>query len=306
MNQTIQLEKQRSLTDKVAVLLEKYPQYVFPAPAVILIVLLMIFPVAYTVYLSFNYWTGGLLRGPEWIFLDNYIRMFQDPRFLNSILKMAIIALSATLLEAVIGVALALFFNREFVGRGLVRTIFLFPMIATPSAIAMIWKLMFNPSSGLFNYLLSLLHIAPQAWLADRQLALVGIIVVDVWQWSPFIMLITLAALTALPKEPFESALIDGANNRQILIYLTLPLIRPAIMIGVLFRVIDVLKLFDTIYVLTQGGPGDATETLNIYAFRTSFEYSNVGYGSAMLVFFYLILLATVFIFLRFRRARWQ
>jgi multiple sugar transport system permease protein len=299
------VSSEESFKNRLGRLLDKNAKYIFVSPAVLLITILLAFPVLYTFSLSFTTWSGGLITPPKWIALANYQRMITDTRFLSSVVKMLIFTVLAVGLEVVLGIALAIFFNREFPGNRFLRTIYLLPMIATPAAIALIWKLLYNPSSGLFNYLLSLAGLPIQAWLADRRLAMLGIIIVDVWEWTPLIMLITLAALAALPREPFEVALIDGANDWQILWYLTLPLIRPAIVVGALFRTIDALKAFDIIYALTQGGPGDATETLNIYAFRTAFEYNNVGYGSAILIFFYIFLISVALIFLRFRRVNW-
>lgn len=293
---------QESFLAKLGRLLVKHSRFIFPAPAVLMMMVLLAFPILYTLSLSFTTWSGGIITSPKWVGIDNYIRMFTDQRFLGSVWKMLLFTFVAVSLETAIGVALAVFFQKEFLGREFFRTLYLLPMIATPAAIALIWKMMYNPSSGIFNYILSQLKLPPQAWLADRKLAMVGIIVVDVWEWSPLIMLVALAALASLPREPFEVAAIDGANGWQIFWYLTLPLIRPAVMIGVLLRTIDALKAFDIIFALTQGGPGDATETLNMYAYRTAFEYNNVGYGSAMLIFFYGLLLFIAIILLRMRR----
>jgi multiple sugar transport system permease protein len=176
-------------------------------------------------------------------------------------------------------------------------------MVATPVAIALVWMMMFNPTLGIMNYFLRGLGLEPALWTSSKTTVIASLALVDTWQWTPFITLIALAGLSALPQEPFEAALMDGASGWQTFWAITLPLLRPTLMVGVLFRTIDALKTFDIIYVMTQGGPGTASETLNIYVFQTGFNYFHMGYASSLLVVLFSLVLFVSLIMMRFRRA---
>jgi multiple sugar transport system permease protein len=165
--------------------------------------------------------------------------------------------------------------------------------------------MMFDPTSGLLNYLLALIGQPPSLWVADQNLALVCLVAVDTWIHTPLVMLIVLAGLSALPTDPYESAVIDGANAAQLLWHITLPLLRPTVMVAILFRSIDALKTFDTIFVITKGGPVYASETLNVYSFIQAFEYFNMGYSSALLMIFFALVMGVAIVFMRLRRVSW-
>jgi multiple sugar transport system permease protein len=165
--------------------------------------------------------------------------------------------------------------------------------------------MMYDPTAGLLNYLLSLIGQPPSLWVADPNLALACLVVVDSWKYTPLVMLIVLAGLSALPTDPYESAVIDGANSAQLFWHITLPLLRPTIMVAILFRSIDALKTFDSIFVITKGGPVYASETLNIYSFIQAFEYFNMGYSSALLMIFFALVMGVSVIFMRLRRVSW-
>lgn len=274
-----------------------------PAPAVIAIAAMMIFPVIYTFWLSFHEWFASSPKGPSFVGLENYYKLIvTDPRFRGAFVRTFAFTILAVSLQTVLGIAMALLFNEEFRGRGLFRTLFLLPMMATPVAVSLVWLMMYDPTSGLLNYLLSLVGIGPSLWVADPNIALLCLVVVDSWKFTPLIMLIVLAGLSALPPEPYESAIIDGGSAGQLFWHITLPLLRPTIMVAVLFRSIDALKTFDSIFVITRGGPLYATETLNIYSFVTAFQYFNMGYSSALLVIFFVIVMAVSVLFMWLRR----
>lgn len=262
---------------------------------------MLVFPFGYTAYLSLYEWFAAG-PPPSFIGLDNYLELWADPRFTNALLNTIVYTVLAVGVEVVLGIAFALMLHRRFIGRGIARTVFLLPMVATPVAIALVWLLMFDPASGVLNYLLSLIGLPPSVWVNDANLAIPALVLVDVWQWTPLVMLIVLGGLTALPPEPFEAAAIDGASAWQTLIYLTLPLLRPYVVIAALFRGIDALKTFDTIFVITRGGPAFASETLNLYIYSSAFEYLHMGYSSAMLVVFFVIVLGMSLVLIRVRR----
>ena len=277
---------------------------VFPAPAIAFLLLTMLFPVAFTLYMSVQRWEFSALDPPTFIGLRNYADfLFTDARFWPSVARTFAFTLLAVAVETVLGVAIALIFNREFLGKGLIRTIFLFPMVATPVAIALVWATMFDPNLGVLNYFVEELGLPPVLWTSDADWVLPALALVDIWEWTPFITLITLAGLSSLPSEPYEAARIDGASPRQILWDLTLPMLRPTIVVAVLFRAIDALKTFDIIQVITQGGADFSSETLNIYAFQNAFNYYHLGYASAILVFFFMLVMGVSILLLRVRRA---
>ncbi|MDA8218843.1 MAG: sugar ABC transporter permease [Dehalococcoidales bacterium] len=285
---------------------DRNARYIMPAPAVIAIMLMMVFPVAYTFWLSFYDWFASAPQGPQFIGLQNYQKLiFEDTRFQGAFVRTFIFTGSAIAIQTVLGIAMALAFNQEFKGRGVLRTLFLLPMMATPVAVSLVWLMMFDPSTGLLNYILSWFGINPSLWVADPNIALYCIVIVDSWKFTPLMMLIVLAGLSALPPEPYESAVIDGANSVQLFWYITLPLLRPVIMVALLFRSIDALKTFDSIFVITRGGPMYASETLNVYGFLSAFQYFNMGYSSALLVIFFIVVMVVSLVFMRLRRVSW-
>src|SRR5690606_30176661 len=201
----------------------------------------------------------------------------------------------------------ALVFDARFPLRGFLRGIFVMPMMATPVAIALVWTMMFHPQLGVLNYLLSLVGIPAQEWIFNPDTVIPSLVAVETWQWTPLVMLIVLGGLASVPREPFESAEIDGANAWQQFRYLTLPMIAPFIMVATIIRTIDALKSFDIIYAMTQGGPGTASETINIYLYNTAFAYYKIGYSSAMvIVFFVLIIVMSMVLLMVRQRMQWS
>lgn len=290
---------------RVSQFVDRHILAVYVGPTIVLLLLVMAFPVVFTIYLSFHQWIGGAVKAPDFIGLSNYIEMFvNDTRFRGALLNTIVLTTGSVFAQTVIGVGLAVFIHREFAIRGLVRSIILLPMIATPVAIALIWRLMFHPQLGALNDILTRLGLPPSDWLADPTLALLLVGVVDTWEWAPLIALITLAGLTALPHDPYEAAQIDGANAWQRFWLITLPMVRPIIVVAVVFRLIEALKTFDIILVMTNGGPGFVTETLNIYIYNTAFQYQQIGYSSALLIVFFVLVLLVSSSVLRLRRAR--
>lgn len=299
----IEVRRREAGTASFSAWLDRHARWVFPAPAVLVIGALCIFPLVYTLYMGFHQWSGSQILAPEIVGLRNYTDLLTtDDRFWSAFWRTAVYTIGCLILQVTLGVALALLFNREFFGKGLMRTLYLLPFVATPAAIALVWMMMYNPAVGVFNYLLSLISIPAQQWAYGQDQALWALVIVDTWEHTPIVMLICMAGLAALPHEPYESAQIDGASSFQQLIYITLPLLRPTIAVAALFRVIDALKAFDIIYVMTQGGPGFATETLNIYGFYAAFQYFRFGYASSLLVLFFAIILGVCLVIIKLRR----
>ena len=285
---------------------ERHPVPVFTLPSVAAVALLMAFPVAYTLYMSVHAWYASSLTSPTFVGLGNFQRAFvEDDRFRNALWLTVYFTGLATALQLVLGVSLALVLNRPFRGKGLVRSVFLLPMVATPVAIALVWMMMYNPTLGVMNYLVGLVGLGPYRWVSNAAIVVPALAVVDTWEWTPLITLITLAGLATLPIEPYESALIDGASPAQMFWRITLPLLRPTIIVALLFRAIDCLKTFDIIYVMTQGGPGFASETLNVYTFQVGLFYFHIGYASSLLVILFALVLGVSLLLIKVRRGAW-
>jgi multiple sugar transport system permease protein len=183
----------------------------------------------------------------------------------------------------------------------MLRGLFVLPMMATPVAIALVWTMMFHPQQGVLNYLLSLLGIGPSEWVYSPRLAIPCLVMVDIWQWTPLVMLIVLGGLASLPTDPFEAAHMEGATRWQTLRHVTLPLLLPFILVAAVVRLIDALKTFDTIYVITQGGPGTASETINLYLYLQAFSFFQIGKASAVVVVFFLLVIALSWLLFRLR-----
>lgn len=277
--------------------IDKRIKYVFVLPALIFVFVMMVFPILYTLRLSFTQWSMGSFAPPRWIGLSNYISLFfNDPRFWPAVSRTFAFTIIAVVVETVVGVAIALVLNKDVRGQNIIKTLFLLPMVATPVAVGMVWLLMYEPSIGIINHFLKMVGLPGGLWLASPGQALGALILVDVWQWTPMITLIVLAGLASLPREPFEAALVDGASPLQSIRLITLPLIQPTILAAMTLRAIDAFKTYDIIYTMTQGGPGYATETLNIYSFVLGFQYFQMGKASALLMIFFALTLGLAII----------
>ena len=260
----------------------------FALPAAVVVVAVIVFPWLFTFWMSVHDW--HVVGDAEYVGLGNFRRLMTDRRFLESMGVTFYFTVLAVVVPVVLGVAAAVVFHREFPLRGVLRAVFIMPMMATPVAIALVWTMMFHPQLGVLNYLLSLVGLPPSLWVYSPNTVIPALVMVEVWHWTPLVMLIVLGGLAAIPTEPYESALIDGASQWQMFRHITFPLVLPFIMVAVVIRTIDALKTFDTIYVITQGGPGSASETINIYLYLQAFAYYQVGHASAVVVVFFVII----------------
>jgi multiple sugar transport system permease protein len=268
--------------------------WAFILPAVVPLALITIGPLLFLYGISMtNYDLGTQLSDARFVGLANYIRLFsgRDPEFVTAVRNTLILGFVATSAELVLGLFVALLLDSLERWRGTLIALLLLPMVVTPVIVGLIWKLMLNASNGVINWLLAPLGVAP-TWLGPN-LSLLSVLMVEIWQWTPFVALILLSGLSSLPMEPHEAAAIDGAGPWQTLFLVTLPLLKPIIVVAVLFRLIDVLKIFDIVFIMTGGGPGASTETLSIHAYRLGFLQTGwVGRASATAVV--LALLTTV------------
>lgn len=264
-------------------------------PAVLAISALIAFPIIYTINLSFTDSSGAASAGQApYIGFENYSQALSDfARFWPAVWRTLAFTAGALALELVIGTAIALLLRRRFKGSGIVRTIMMVPLVTSPVAVAAIWMLILDPNLGIANALLAHLGIPAQGWLTSPTQSFPTLLLIDVWQWTPLVILIMLAGLAGLSDEPEEAALMDGATAWQRTRYVTIPLLRNTIVIAAVLRGIDALKTFDLIYATKGPGGGSSheAETLNVYIYGLSFDYLEIGLASAILVIFFLLVL---------------
>lgn len=276
----------------------------FIVPALLVIFAVIIFPWLFTLWMSAFDWRIG--STPHFVGWENYKGLLTNQRFLESVVRTFYFTALAVIAPLILGTIAALIFHRQFPFRGVLRGVFIMPMMATPVAVALVWTMMFHPQQGVLNYLLSLVGIPKLLWVYSPQLVIPSLVLVEVWHWTPLVMLIVLGGLAALPTEPYESAKLDGASEWQLFRYITLPLVAPFLLVAAVIRTIDALKTFDTIYVITSGGPGTASETINLYLYLQAFAFYNIGNASAVVVIFFIIVLALALLLLHVReRAKW-
>jgi len=276
----------------------------FVAPALVVVGAVIVFPWMFTVWMSAFDWKIG--TEAHFVGLENYVKLFTNRRFLESVGHTAYFTALAVVVPLVLGTVAALIFHREFPFRGALRAIFTMPMMATPVAVALVWTMMFHPQQGVLNYLLSLVGLPPSLWVYSPTLVIPSLVLVEIWHWTPLVMLIVLGGLAALPTEPYESARLDGATEWQLFRFITLPLVAPFLVVAAVIRTIDAVKAFDTIYVISQGGPGTASETINLYLYLQAFAFYNIGNASAVVVVFFAIILALALLLLHVRqRTKW-
>ncbi len=269
--------------------------YLYVAPALTATLAVMIYPLAYSLWLSTHRFT---LKRPDeiaFVGLRNYLNVLQDDVFLTSIVNTVVYMTGAVTVEFLLGFGLALLLNRSLRGEGILRTSFLVPIALTPVVAALMATYLLNPDFGIVNFLFG----RPIQWLGDPRLAMISIIALDVWRTTPFVFLVLLAGLQAIPTERYEAAAIDGASSWQTLRHLVLRQLRPLIMIVLLIRIMDVFREFDTPFILTGGGPGNATEMVALYTYRIGFKYLDMGYAAALSFTMLTAVLAVCYFFVR-------
>jgi multiple sugar transport system permease protein len=266
--------------------------YVFLAPAGIILILGLLYPIGYMVYASFLNWNPSQLIGDaEWVGLRNYANLLNDEAFRESFWVTIKFAFVVVILEMVIGVGLALLLDRNIRGMSVLRTIFILPMMIAPIVVGLMWRYMYHPTVGVFNRTLKEWGFDPIPWLSDSTWSFISIVIADVWQWTPFIFILSLAALQSLPRSALEAARIDGATGWQQIVHIKIPLMMPVLIVTLLLRLIDAFKVLEVILVMTNGGPGLSTEILALRISRTASEFRELGVAAAMSNFLLLMLL---------------
>jgi multiple sugar transport system permease protein len=270
--------------------------YLFLAPAALIMVVALLYPIGYMVYASFLDWNPSQRIGEaEFVGLRNYINLLSDASFLESFWVTIKFAMVVVTLEMVLGVGLALLLDRNIRGMSVLRTLFILPMMIAPIVVGLMWRYMYHPTVGIFNRTLKSLGFEPIPWLSDGSWAFASVVIADVWQWTPFIFILSLAALQSLPQSAMEAARIDGATGWQQIIYIKLPLMLPVLIVTLLLRLIDAFKVLEVILVLTNGGPGLSTEILSLRISRTASEFRELGEAAAMSNYLLILLMILTF-----------
>ncbi len=273
-------------------------------PSLIALLLVLAIPLGYSLITSFfntNLKYQGL---GDFVGLSNYASVLQDEYFIESVVTTAKFTVGVVVVEFLAGLAIALLLNNIRKGRNFFFTIIIVPMMITPIAVGLIWRLLLHANLGIVNYMLSLVGISGQAWLADSSLALKTVMFIDVWQNVPYMVLVILAGLVTLPAEPYEAAAIDGASRTQSFFRLTVPMMLPTFSVVLLLRTITALKTYDLIFVLTRGGPGTSTEVISYHIYQQAFRYLEIGKASAMSYLLLLLIIPIAFLFVRISRNR--
>ena len=257
----------------------------FLLPSIIVLMIFTIFPLIYSLRISFTDWDlikEGSIN--NFIGFRNYIELFKSSGFWSSLLVSAQLTIGGVTGSMIIGTALGFLLYQKLRGTSIIRTLIISAMIMTPVVVGITWRLMYNADWGIINYLLDVVGIGGKAWLAQSSTVIGAIIVTDIWQWSPLVMIIVLAGLQGLPDEIYEAAKVDGASHWHAFWYITIPLLKPVLVLALLIRLMDSFRIFDIIYVMTAGGPGNASQNLNVLMYNIGFEFFKISKAAALAI----------------------
>ena len=270
------------------------------APAVVFTALLIAFPFGYTIWMSLHEFSFG--GTSTMTYGQNYLLMLDDAEFWNGLRITVVLYLLSLVMQLVLGTYVAILLHTSKRLSGIVRTLMISPFVLPPVVVGMMWLVVLDPSIGAANFFLTSVGLPRSDWLASPQWVIPTVALIDTWQWTPYVALIVLGGLQSLPSNVYEAAQIDGASRARTFRRITLPLLMPTIVTAAILRSVDLLRFFDIIYITTQGGPGNASNTLNIYGFRKGFEFFEIGYASALMVTLSTIVLGAVVVLTQARR----
>lgn len=269
------------------------------APAAVILLAMLAYPIFYTIEISFSRFDLASFSAVEWVGWDNYRHVLEDYRFWASLKVTLTYLVLALPLQIILGFGIAFLINAEWSGRGIVRALFIIPMVVAPVVAGGLWRMILDPLWGMMNYLLGLVGFGPLDWFGDPNLAMAAIVIIDTWRWTPFVVLIATAALLSLPKDVFEAAEIDGANWWSMLWNITLPLLVPIIAATFVVRWLGAVKMFDIALAATYGGPGGATNVINLFIYEEAFRSLRFAESAAMAVVILVLTMVLTAIFLR-------
>ncbi|WP_208322629.1 MULTISPECIES: sugar ABC transporter permease [unclassified Salinibacterium] len=277
-------------------------RWTFVTPAILLMIALLGYPIAYTLVISFSELNLATFAPGAWVGFDHYVAAFQDEKFLNSLVVTGVYLVTALPLQMVLGFGIAYLINAEWRGRGIIRSLFLVPLAVAPVVAGGIWKLLLDPLWGVTNWFIGIFGFPPVDWLGDPGMAMVTVVIIDTWRWTPFIVLIASAALLSLPKDVMEAAEMDGASWVRKLWHVSLPLLTPIIAATFIVRWLGAVKMFDIVLASTRGGPGQATNVVNLYIYEEAFRSLHFAESSAMAIIVLVITMLLMVVFLRTTR----
>lgn len=296
----------RAASGRLADFVDRNIPILFNVPTGLFLFGLVFIPILLILATSFTDWQLITKPDPDFVGLANYVEPWSDPRWLGAMWHTIFYAAASVAGQFVIGLAVALLFNRSFAGKTFYRSIWMMPMISMSVAISLVWILFFDSAYGVLNFALGQFGIDPIEWTTSPEWALPSLIIVGIWHYTPFMTLILLAGLQSLPSEPFDSARIDGASRLQMLWHVTLPLLKAHIMVALILRSIFAMKEFDTILAITEGGPAYASETMNLNIYFNAFEYQNMGEAAAKGVIFFACIACIQLVLVRLRKRTWS
>jgi multiple sugar transport system permease protein len=273
------------------VLSDRWYSYLLVTPAMIVLIFFGLVPLFYAIYLAFHHVdliSGGI---GGFVGLDNFREALNDNVFWSATGRTLIFTIASVGIEMVLGISLAFLINQIKWFKGIIRALFLLSLACAPAAVGLVWRYLYDPDFGVYTALLKMVGITAPNWLGDPSTAMPAIIAFDVWQWTPFVLLVALAGLQSLPKEPFEAAELNGASNWMVLRRLTFPMLAPVLTLVFILRTIDVIKMYDAVITMTRGGPGIATETVTYFLYRVGLKYFRLDQASSMAL---LVLFAVV------------
>jgi len=276
---TYSLKRRRRITTNLSLI-----------PTAIILLITFVLPLSIALVISLRNYNLNFGTN-EFVYFKNYIKAFTDNGFLQSIGRNIIYVVITVGANFVIGFTMALVVNRKFRGSNILNAIFILPMVLMPVSAAVLWRFIYDQTFGIANHILQLFGISGHAWLGSLNTSLYAVIVTDIWAWTPFMFLILLAGLKSLPRDPYEAAIIDGASEWELFKSITLPLMKPVILIALTIKSIDTFKAFDYLWVMTKGGPADTSHITSTYIYRYGFGLLDFGYGSAMTVIVFLIII---------------
>ena len=280
---------------------ERWTPWILLAPALIIMNVVGVYPLLHSLWISLTgYKPSDPTAEQGFVGAENYIDAFSDGQFWHALWLTGVFTFLSVAVSLVLAVGMAVLFDRRLPGFVLMRTLILIPMLITPIAVGLTWRIMMMPELGVLNHLLGLVGIEPLQWASSRGTAMMSVILVDVWQWTPFMFIIIFAGLKSLPRSPFESAAIDGAGPVTTFFQVTLPMLKPVIVIAVLLRIVDAMRTYDTVYIITRGGPDMATDLVSVYLQRVNFRFFDLGYGAALSWMTLVVILGVVLIFVSF------
>ncbi len=303
----LQHSAEKAVKVKRAIQTRKGFPWLLLTPALVVLALLGLFPFVYAIRIAaFNISISKPYLPQFFVGLAQYAELVRDPNFLNALRVTIVYTVEAVFIQFWAGLGIALLFRRRIILKGLFRVCILVPMVITPVVVGLMWRFLLYPHAGILTYYLeqisTFLGLTPPQLLANPRSALQTLIFIDIWEWTPFMFLILHAGLSSLPSEPFEAAMVDGASKWHIFRTLTMPLLKQSILIALLIRTMDAFRTFDTIFVLTEGGPGNSTETLNIFLTHLGFKFFHTSEASAMSLIMLVMIIAMSFAFIKILR----